>query len=246
MAEVTVSELAETVGASVERLLAQMEQAGLSHKAGDASVSDEEKQTLLAYLKSLHGDQSSEPKKITLRRKSISTLKAGSGRKSVNVEVRKKRTYVKRDAGVPGSEVEQVETAAAEPVAAAGDNYQATLEDAESKRLASIAARRKLEEESKLATEEAALSNQAAAEEAPKEEPKKEPVTKLSTPVLPAAVTDDVSVRLGKKRDKSDDDPEDRPKKKKAVKGARKRRGGSLVDEADIDDDELKKPRLTS
>jgi translation initiation factor IF-2 len=242
MAEVTVSELAETVGASVERLLAQMEQAGLSHKTGDASVSDEEKQTLLAYLKSLHGDQSSEPKKITLRRKSISTLKAGSGRKSVNVEVRKKRTYVKRDASLPDSEAEPTETAAAEPVAAAADDYQATLEDAESKRLAAIAARRKQEEESQLATDHVALSKESAVEEAPKQEP----VTKLSTPVLPAEVTDDVSVRLGKKRDKPDDDPEDRPKKKKAVKGTRKRRGGSLVDEADIDDDELKKPRLTS
>ena len=73
MAEVTVTELAATVGASVERLLSQMEQAGLPHKTGDAPVSDAEKQKLLAYLKSLHGEKAGEPKKITLRRKSIST-----------------------------------------------------------------------------------------------------------------------------------------------------------------------------
>ena len=63
MAEVTVSELAKTVGASVDRLLMQMKEAGLSHTSEDAAVSDEEKQTLLAYLKGLHGDSAREPKK---------------------------------------------------------------------------------------------------------------------------------------------------------------------------------------
>ena len=95
MAEVTVSELAKTVGASVERLLMQMEEAGLSHTSEGASVSDEEKQTLLAYLKGLHGDSAREPKKIVLQRKTLSTLKSGN-RKTVNIEVRKKRTYIKR------------------------------------------------------------------------------------------------------------------------------------------------------
>jgi len=97
MAEVTVSELAGVVGASVERLLTQMKEAGLPQTSADAVVSDEEKQTLLVYLKGLHGEQGSAPKKITLRRKSIGTLKAGAGRKSVNVEVRKKRTYIKKE-----------------------------------------------------------------------------------------------------------------------------------------------------
>lgn len=97
MAEVTVSELAGVVGASVERLLTQMKEAGLPQTSADASVSDEEKQTLLVYLKGLHGEKGSAPKKITLRRKSIGTLKTGAGRKSVNVEVRKKRTYIKKD-----------------------------------------------------------------------------------------------------------------------------------------------------
>jgi len=99
MAEVTVSELAKSVGAPVDRLLKQMQEAGLSQKTEDATVSDEEKQTLLTYLKTSHGDASSGPKKITLKRKTTQTLKvgSGSGRKTVNVEVRKKRTYVKRD-----------------------------------------------------------------------------------------------------------------------------------------------------
>ena len=95
MAEVTVTELAKTVGASVDRLLMQMKEAGLSHASAEATVSDDEKQTLLGYLKGLHGENSDEPKKITLRRKTVSTLRSGN-RKTVNIEVRKKRTYVKR------------------------------------------------------------------------------------------------------------------------------------------------------
>ncbi len=97
MAEVKVSELAKSVGTPVERLLKQMQEAGLEHTSEDALVSDDEKQQLLAYLKSSHGESASdsEPRKITLKRKTTTTLKAG-GRKTVNVEVRKKRTYVKR------------------------------------------------------------------------------------------------------------------------------------------------------
>ena len=99
MAEVTVSELAKSVGAPVERLLKQMQEAGLKQKTADAVVSDEEKQKLLDFLKTSHGEASGEPKKITLQRKTTTTLKTGSGsaRKTVNVEVRKKRTYVKRE-----------------------------------------------------------------------------------------------------------------------------------------------------
>ncbi|ETN93205.1 Translation initiation factor IF-2 [Gammaproteobacteria bacterium MOLA455] len=95
MAEVTVSDLAKTVGAPVERLLTQMKEAGLPHTSEGAMVSDDEKQTLLAYLKGLHGDSAREPKKIVLQRKTLSTLKSGN-RKTVNIEVRKKRTYIKR------------------------------------------------------------------------------------------------------------------------------------------------------
>lgn len=99
MAEVTVSELANSVGAPVDRLLKQMQEAGLTQKSADEMVSDEEKHKLLTFLKTSHGDSNAEPKKITLQRKTTTTLKTGSGsaRKTVNVEVRKKRTYVKRE-----------------------------------------------------------------------------------------------------------------------------------------------------
>src|SRR5690606_33869125 len=86
-------------GATVDRILSQMQQAGLQHQSPDDVVSDDEKQRLLTFLKSSHGESAAAPKKITLKRKTTTTLKTGSGssRKTVNVEVRKKRTYVKRD-----------------------------------------------------------------------------------------------------------------------------------------------------
>ena len=123
MAEVTVSQLAEVVGAPVERLLRQMKEAGLSHSSADEVVSDEDKQTLLTFLKRSHGESTEGPRKITLKRKTISTLKTGSGagKKTVNIEVRKKRTYVKRDPAELAAEAEAEEAARKAAEAEAGD-----------------------------------------------------------------------------------------------------------------------------
>ncbi|MAF18625.1 MAG: translation initiation factor IF-2 [Oceanospirillaceae bacterium] len=101
MADLTVEKLALTVGVPVERLLTQMEEAGLAKRAAKDAVSEEERKSLLVHLQKAHGGSGEEadgPKKITLRRKTTSTLKvAGSGgKRTVNVEVRKKRTYVKQ------------------------------------------------------------------------------------------------------------------------------------------------------
>lgn len=132
MADVTVKELADVVKISVDRLLSQMKEAGLPQTGSDQSVSDNQKQTLLAFLKSSHGESAEAPKKITLKRKATTTLKTGTGgKKQVNVEVRKKRTYVKREeapteteqaaevvaeAPVVAAEAAPVEAPAAEPV----------------------------------------------------------------------------------------------------------------------------------
>jgi len=137
MAQVTVQQLAETVGAPVERLLTQMKEAGLPHAAASEAVSEVDKQTLLAYLKRSHGEADSAPKRITLKRKTISTLRTtgSQGRKTVNVEVRKKRTYVKRDASDDESEMQDV--AAAEAAAREVEDQAA----AEAKAAADAAAR---------------------------------------------------------------------------------------------------------
>ncbi len=101
MAEVTVAELAKSVNVSVEHLLAQMKEAGLSHQKAEQFVSDEDKQTLLAHLRSSHGEEADASKRITLKRRTITKLKTGSaGKRTVNVEIRKKRTYVKREDGL--------------------------------------------------------------------------------------------------------------------------------------------------
>lgn len=120
MAEVTVKQLAADVGAPVDRLLKQIVEAGLEARSENDAVTGDEKQQLLAYLRKNHGEADAEPRKITLKRKTTTTLKAGKA-KTVNVEVRKRRTYVKRAELQPEPEQEQeaekpVE-AAQEPVA---------------------------------------------------------------------------------------------------------------------------------
>jgi len=100
MTQITVKALSEEIGTPVDRLIEQLADAGMN-KAGSDQVTDEEKQKLLTHLKKEHGDTSgdAEPTRLTLQRKTRSTLSvnAGGGKsKDVQVEVRKKRTYVKR------------------------------------------------------------------------------------------------------------------------------------------------------
>lgn len=106
MPEVTVKQYAEVIQIPVERLLEQLQEAGLSAKSEDDRISDNEKTELLGYLRRKHGkDNQSGPERITLRRKTISEIKVpatGLGSRSkvrsktVSVEVRKRRTYIKR------------------------------------------------------------------------------------------------------------------------------------------------------
>ena len=106
MAGVSVKQLAEVLNVSVDRLLDQLGKAGLPFSNEGDTVSDNEKQKLLDFLRDTHGGAESaakEPKKITLKRKTVSELQqsSGTGRsatrgKTVSVEVRKKRTYAKR------------------------------------------------------------------------------------------------------------------------------------------------------
>jgi len=102
MAQVTVRQLAEVVGTPVDRLLAQLAEAGIQVGDPDAAISDDQKMQLLTHLRQSHGESANaEPRKITLKRRSVSEIKltGNQGRaKTVSVEVRKKRTYVKRSA----------------------------------------------------------------------------------------------------------------------------------------------------
>ncbi|HLS99083.1 MAG: translation initiation factor IF-2 [Porticoccaceae bacterium] len=256
MAEVTVSQLAEVVGASVDRLLKQMGEAGLKHTSPDETVTDAEKKQLLAYLKSLHGEKPAETAKITLRRKTVSTLKT-TGKKTVNVEVRKKRTYVKRsDVDGGGQEFERTEADApavdtpAAPAAAPVAGRSSLVDDAEARRLAAIEARRKAEEE------ERRRHAQADAVEAAAEPADSQPVEGAAVageePRKPGAIPP-VEAKPGdklvKKKTREDEEDEEAKLNKKKVKTkdvkGRKQRPEELLVIDDSEDGD-KKPRLKS
>ncbi len=104
MADVTVSQFAEALKVPVDKLLAQLDQAGISVAGADDFISEDAKLELLTHLRRSHGSGAasagSAPARITLKRKTQSELKLAStqGRaRTVSVEVRVKRTYVKRD-----------------------------------------------------------------------------------------------------------------------------------------------------
>lgn len=120
MSEVTVKQLADVVGIPVDRLLLQLGEAGLAISNPDEVISDTDKVQLLKHLRGSHGGSevaNPEPKKITLKRRTISELRQsgaqGKTAKTVNVEVRKRRTYVKRSA-VMEDEAARLETELAE------------------------------------------------------------------------------------------------------------------------------------
>ncbi len=103
MSNVTVTEFAKVLKVPVERLLAQLGEAGIEITGADDTITDDAKLELLTHLRRSHGRKdpgASAPTKITLKRKSHNELRlaGGQGRsRTVNVEVRRKRTYVKRD-----------------------------------------------------------------------------------------------------------------------------------------------------
>ncbi|WP_341210232.1 MULTISPECIES: translation initiation factor IF-2 [Alteromonas] len=93
MADVSIEKLASDIGTTVDRLVGQFKDAGITKNAC-AQVTEEEKKKLLDHLSKQHGS-ASEPQRMTLKRKTTSTISVGKS-KEVKVEVRKKRTYVKR------------------------------------------------------------------------------------------------------------------------------------------------------
>lgn len=103
MSNVTAKQLSEVIGISVEKLLDQLNAAGIQVSGANAPISDDDKMKLLDSLRSSHGkEESGGPRKITLQRKSKSEIRVSgvTGRnvttKTINVEVRKKRTYIRR------------------------------------------------------------------------------------------------------------------------------------------------------
>jgi translation initiation factor IF-2 len=156
MTQLTVKALSEEIGTPVDRLLEQLADAGMNKTSSD-NVSDDEKHKLLSHLRKEHGDTTgdSEPTRLTLQRKTRSTLSvnAGGGKsKNVQVEVRKKRTYVKRSAVDDEATREAEEAAQREAQELAAREAQAKAErEAEEKatREAQEKAKREAQEKAK-------------------------------------------------------------------------------------------------
>jgi translation initiation factor IF-2 len=237
MSDVTVKQFAEVIGVPLDRLLSQLAGAGISAAAGDDVIGDEDKEKLLGYLRQRHGHgevemvregqaPAAEPKRITLKRRTTSELKqpaagpAKGAAKTVTVEVRKKRTYVKREA----TQEEEVSRPVDEEIA---DKLKKQIEveaqrhaDEEARALeaarsAEEEVRRRADEEKRKAEEE--IKRQVEAEVKRKAEPE---VKRKSEPEArrPGAVEEE---RRG---------AEKKPKRA-AAKGPREREAVAVVEE---------------
>ncbi|MEJ2691490.1 MAG: translation initiation factor IF-2 [Candidatus Thiodiazotropha sp.] len=222
MSEVTVAQLAKVVGIPPDRLMEQLVDAGIQAKDPEDTISDEEKSKLLQHLRESHGKQKtaaiSTPSKVTLRRKTVSELRqpTASGRalsrsappaaKTVSVEVRKKRTYVKRgtvaSADVAGTEAEEARKAL-EDQAKQKEAFEAEVEARKAaeaaKRAEEEANKVKIEEEARRRAEEEAkqLAEQAVASSEKPEQPPAEAEK-------PAAKTEAGRHRKGRSKEKKE------------------------------------------
>nr|WP_314492153.1 translation initiation factor IF-2 [uncultured Pseudomonas sp.] len=176
MTQVTVKELAQEVEAPVERLLQQMREAGLPHTDAGQVVTDNEKQVLLTHLKSSHKSKAQEPRKITLQRKTTSTLRV-AGSKSISVEVRKKKVFVQRSPEEIQAEQKR---------------------ELEERRAAENAERAKSEAQNQQRAEE---QNRRQATEAPASAPAAKPAAAPAAPaVANAPVSDDAAARAAERK----------------------------------------------
>ena len=167
MAEVQIEKLANDIGTSVDRLLQQFADAGI-RKGADDTVSEDDKRILLEHLSKQHGSGANEaPKKMTLQRKTTSTLTAGKSRQ-VKVEVRKKRTYVKRD--VEAIRQAEEDEARKQEQARLEEEQRAAEKVAEEARIAAENAAKQAEEKQRKQKEEAELRAKQEAEAKAKRE----------------------------------------------------------------------------
>ncbi len=186
MSQVTVTQLAEVLGVTAERLITQLNDAGIEVSDPSAEVTNEDKKKLLSFLRTSHGkgavEDTSGPRKVTLKRKTVSEIKVpagGAGRgprsrgaapsRTVNVEVRKKRTYVKRRA------INEQETSDPEREAAARALEEARQAREEAERAEREEAERKrIEAEERARVEQEEQQKREAEEEARRAELEKE------------------------------------------------------------------------
>ena len=205
MAVTTVAQLATELKRPAATLLEQLESAGVPKKSESETLTEADKERLLEFLRSAHGTSSTERKKITLVRKSTSEIKqadASGKARTIQVEVRKKRVFVKRDDVAPG-----VDEAAAAAAAAAAEQAELERREAEARahaellriHEAELAERRRQREEQERVEREAAearareqaaaaaAAEAAAAEAAKSDKAASAPAPAAAPPAAPPA-----------------------------------------------------------
>jgi translation initiation factor IF-2 len=169
MSSNTVAEFASELKKSPDTLLEQLRSAGVDKSAPSDALTETDKQKLLSYLQASHGTATGERKKITLVKKSTSEIKQADSTgkaRTIQVEVRKKRTFIKRDDEL---ETEQA-PAASEPVAPLIDHAELARREEEARSQAELLRRqeealaeKRIEREAKeQAKREAAQAQEAA------------------------------------------------------------------------------------
>ena len=175
MAEVTVTQFAEVLKVPVDRLLAQLEEAGIRVAGPDDTISEDAKLELLTHLRKAHGKEegTAAPRKITLKRRAQSEIKVAAAQgkaRTVQVEVRAKRTYIKRDV------LEEQARAAQEEVDRQREAEDAVRRAEEEEHQREVQARERLrqDEEARRRAEEEDRRRAAAEEQARREAEQKE------------------------------------------------------------------------
>jgi translation initiation factor IF-2 len=241
MADVTVAQFAEVLKVPVDRLLQQLDQAGIKVDGAEDMISEDAKHELLTHLRRSHGRDDAQadaaPRKITLRRKSQSELKLASSQgraRTVNVEVRSKRTYVKREVLEDQARHQQEEL---DRQRETEEQAKAALERAERERLEKERLdrerieeenRRKSDEENRKRTAEEEARRQA--EQAARDQAERERKAAAAAAAKPAKsareTPEDKSTRYGRQELHIVGDVSSRHKKKKSRDGRRRSVGG--------------------
>ncbi|MGB6310644.1 MAG: translation initiation factor IF-2 [Steroidobacteraceae bacterium] len=234
MADVTVAQFAEVLKVPVDRLLQQLDQAGIRVESAEDMISEDAKHELLTHLRRSHGHDDvradAAPRKITLRRKSQSELKLASSQgraRTVNVEVRSKRTYIKREVLEDQARHQQEEL---DRQRESEEQARAAIEKAEHERLEKERLdRERLEEESRRRSDEENRKRTAEeearriAEVQAREVAERERKAAAAKPGKVARVeVDDKATRYGRQELHIVGDVSSRHKKKKSRDGRRR------------------------
>ena len=213
MSDVTVKQFSETIGVPTERLLGQLNDAGIKVKDIEDTITDADKEKLLGFLRDSHGSEVPKaeaeggPKKITLSRRTTSELRQTTGiagkSKSVTVQVRKKRTYVKRSV-VEEEQNTKLDQEVAERLEKHIEERAVVRAEEEAKRKAEEEARRQAEEEAKRQAEEEAkrkAEEEAKAQREAEEQAKRQAIEQAAAPA-PASADKKGKEKKGKRAEK--------------------------------------------